>query len=171
MTKKKIIIIGFIIVIVGAAIFAWFTSGANPASVGGNAQNGNQSQSFVVTGKPANIPAGETITIGTPKGIVTTKNFYKTVTASEEEYLIFQTATAYAFLYDPMDSSFVISITAGPIAQVQSQAEAAFLAALGINKTDACKLVVVIGISVNADPALAGKSLPLSFCGVSGVIQ
>lgn len=169
MVKK--IIIGIIIIIVGAALLAWFWPHQNPNGTGENPAGGNSAQPFDIPAQTSGFPTGATIAIGTPHGTVTVKNFYQTVTQSEEAYLIFANMPDYQLLYNPNNGSFIVSINAGPFQKTQPEAEAAFLAALGIGKTDACKLSVTVGLAANVDPNLAGQALPLSFCGAGGVIQ
>jgi hypothetical protein len=161
---KKKIIIGIVVVIVlvigWLLVNIWLGSGGQQAV---QTSTSSQTSSSFDTAYVPPVPPGDTIAIGTPHGTVTVKNFYKTITASEEEYLIFQKTAAYEYLYDPNNGSFVISIIAGSLMVVEPQAETGFLSALSVSKTDACKLNVIVGIGSSA--------LPLSFCGASGVIQ
>ncbi len=167
--KKILIIIAIIVVAAIVGTFIWSWRGTDQSTTGGGAQTAADVPNPGSSPPPA-IPSGNTITIGTPNGAVTVKNIYKNFIGWEEEYFFFMKSADYDFLYDPNDGSFVVSVNAGPVSQTIPQAEASFLAALGIGKTDACKLSVTIGVSSTANPDLAGKALQLSFCN-SSVIQ
>ena len=161
MFKKLIIIIG-IVVGVAAIVAIWL-----------HFQNANSSSASNLSapetpnpGKlplPA-VPSQNTVTIGTSQGNVAVNNFYKTVTSQDEEYVTFEQSSDYELLYDTEDSSFVVSILNGPIAQTVPEAEQAFLGAVGVSKSDACKLNVTVGIPAALAGTQFSEGLPLSFC-------
>lgn len=167
---KKVLIILAICAIIGVGLIIWFllkgsTAGNNVANT--NSASGTQATSTSFVAMPPKAPAGDTIAIGTGHGVITVKNFYKNAVGQEEEYVIFERSAGYDLLYSLQDSSFVVSIKSGTLSQVQPQAEQAFLSDLGISQSDACRLVVVVGVNPSVDPSLANQALPLSFCASS----
>ncbi len=115
------------------------------------------------------IPAGDTVTIGTPEGSVTTSNFYKSADyiAQNQQIVVVKQTSAYGIFYNVLDSSFAVTIFGTPFDTVRPTAETAFLTQLGISQTDACKLNVVENTANNLNNPDAGKSFPLSFCSSS----
>lgn len=105
--------------------------------------------------------------IGTPSGVVTVNNVYRSILGWEESDIIFQKTSVYELLYDVDDSSFVVSIDAGPLLTTRPQAESALLSFLGVSRSDACKLAVVVGVDPSVDPSLVNKGFSLSFCASS----
>lgn len=167
---KKILIILIVLAVIAIGFFVWFSlKGSPPAQNGSNnvVTAGNLPAVSAPVAASSTVPAGDTIAIGTAQGTVTVNNFYKNIVGWQEEYAIFERSSAYDLLYDTGDSSFVVSIKSGVLAQVEPQAEQAFLSALDISESDACKLAVVIGIDPSVDPSLANQALPLSFCATS----
>lgn len=129
------------------------------------------SEQFSTPGVPATfqIPAGETVQIGTPRGTVVVKNFYKNVVATDEEFFILQKIGNYVISYDTMHGNFTVEILGAPVNETRKAAEENLLNLLDITRADACKLKVIEGISRELDKNLADKSYPLSFC--ASVIQ
>jgi len=165
--KKTIIIVALVIVVAIVALVLIFSRSQTPGTTGG-AGGGTTG-----TLPPATLasstyspPTGPTFVIGTGAGGVTVTNFYttaKSVSHDQTSVLVAETDT-YNITYYVPDSSFNILIAATPFDAVRTQAEAAFLAALGISQADACKLNVKVGTTVDVDPAHAGENLGLSFC-------
>jgi hypothetical protein len=78
-------------------------------------------------------------------------------------YTIEKTADYHLF-YIPSQELFYISITSYPFDKNRTQAEAAFLTALGIGQQEACKLKVDLTTPAYANPDQAGEIFGLSFC-------
>jgi hypothetical protein len=78
--------------------------------------------------------------------------------------VIIASTTEYLITYDTIDSSFWIGMDASDLNAVQPVAEQAFLSALGVSSTAACKLDVSEGVFYDASSSLSGQSFPLSFC-------
>ncbi len=118
------------------------------------------------TSSPITVPAGNTVVIGTPKGSVTTSNFYKSADyiAQGQQAVVVQQTLTYGIFYNTSDSSFVITVFGMPFEAVRPTAEAAFLTKLGISQADACKLTVIENTSGNLNNPDEGMSFPLSFC-------
>jgi hypothetical protein len=118
------------------------------------------------TGPAVAIPAGDTITIGTPQGIVTMNNFYKSADyiAQDQQVVVVQQTSTFGIFYNVSNSSFVITIFGPSFAAPRPAAETAFLTQLGISRADACKLKVVEDTGDDTNNPDAGKSFPLNFC-------
>lgn len=110
------------------------------------------------------FPKGDLLSIGTPQGTVTLKNFYKEVKAQEGDTVLLQRTQNYEIAYDAADSSFWMRIIKQPIQEVRRKAEEDLLVLLGVDRKDACKLKVSWSPSREIDPKNSGKSFPLSFC-------
>jgi hypothetical protein len=166
--KKIILIVVAIVVILAIGIFAWLYFQNSSGSPQATELKSVGALPGVATGTgPMPLPASaqsSTVEIGTPSGIVTVDNFYKTATGRDEEYVTFASSPAYSLQYDTDNSSFVVTISAGPLTATRPAAEAALLNALGVSLADACKLNVTVGIEPSVDPAFANQALPLSFC-------
>jgi hypothetical protein len=70
----------------------------------------------------------------------------------------------FALLYSAADNSFSIAIEKTPIKLYRERASLYFIDFLHINKIDACKLRVLVGVTTDMDAQLSGKNLGLSFC-------
>ena len=162
---KKLLIIIIIVALLGIGAWFYFQNlpTQNNSGITGNVASGTLPAISVVA-LPTSTMLADMVAIGTSKGTVVVKNFYRTGVGRDEEYLYFESSSAYSLLYDTIDSSFVVSISGGPLSETRSVAEGALLSALGVNQTDACKLTVVVGVSSDVDPSLAHRALPLSFC-------
>jgi len=170
---KKVLVILATLAVIGIGFFVWFSLGTTGINNGVNniAIQGTSSSLPVVPAASSTIPLGGAIFIGTSQGIVTVNNFYKNIIGQDEEYDILEQSAGYDLLYNTEDSSFVISIKKGVLAQIRPQAEQAFLNMLGISTGDACKLTVVVGVDAAGDPSLANQALSLSFCAASTFSQ
>ncbi len=114
---------------------------------------------------PAGIPSGETLSLGTPKGTITVKNFYKNAVSIDEEIdVLLRTTAQYTISYSRVDSSFQIVVLAAPVAVNQKSAEADLLSLLGVNQSSACSLKISVIIPLPIDANLGGRIYPLSFC-------
>ncbi len=158
----KKIIIGIVIVVVLAAAIAGIVSYfASRSGSGGTAStSGTTSSTAAALVKIYQMPTSSMITLGTPHGSVTMKNFYLTSAGAEDQFIVLAMNSNYEITYDPAANEFYIYIAAAPYEANRTQAEADFLARLGVSKTDACKLTV----------GENGKT-GLSFCATAGVIQ
>lgn len=176
---KKLIIIAIVVIVVvaGIALFI-FTSkqgqGPNPglstSSSSGALPGINEGSSTIPTSTvTAEHPAGATLQIGTPKGTVTLNNIYNSPSQISQDgtSILVSQADGYNITYYAPDSSFNIGIWKQPVATIRAEAEAAFLTELGVSKTDACKLNVVIGVSYAVDHNYGSQNLGLSFCASS----
>lgn len=107
------------------------------------------------------FPTGDTLNIGTTSGVVSVKNFYKTLIDTEEGSAIMKENDNYEIFYDRNTSQFYIFMPSGSSAR--PQAESDLLSILGIGQQDACKLSVsVIYAGQENNPA------GLSFCASQG---
>jgi len=114
---------------------------------------------------PPISPKGDTLSIGTPSGIVEVKNFYNNpLQVNAENDVLVVRADAYEMAYIAKDSSFILSITASPVGPTTLAAEKELLRVLDITEEEACRLNVSVGIPHFADPELSGKQYGLSFC-------
>ena len=113
---------------------------------------------------PLASSTGSTITIGTPNGSVTVKNFYASSTTiyPEGDQQVRKTPL-YEIVYNKADSSFSIGILQSPVAPAIAAAENDLLQTLGISQQQACQLKVTVGIPWWVDEANAGGR-GLSFC-------
>lgn len=112
-------------------------------------------------------PSGETIDIGTSRGIVRVKNFYPEHGKVGEALSILLVAeTGYRISYEIPGSRFWIAIQGAPFENIRSIAEAKLLTTLGVSQEDACKLDVLVGVPYDPANLLSGRSFPLSFCAI-----
>jgi len=165
--KKIIIVIVAIVavIIIVGVVFLVIFSGNGGAGTPPNSTSTGTLPSVTST-PPAQYPTGTVFQIGTSQGSVTVNNFYNNpvqVSQDQTSIVIAQSSTYNITYYTP-DSSFNIGILQGPVSVVRPQAEAAFLAALGISQADACKLNVVIAVPYDVDPNYADQNIGLSFC-------
>jgi hypothetical protein len=171
--RKSIIIISFILFI-GAVIVGLVAYFRRPQSPAALPPNGTVATTPTILPplspasidaflKASNFPTGDTITLGTPKGGVVVKNFYKTIVDTEEGFVWIRDNDDYRISYNTADSNFYIDIFSQPFDMARKKAEKDFLDILDISQSDACKLKVVE--FAPADEAnLAGGNLRLSFC-------
>lgn len=111
-------------------------------------------------------PAGAEFIIGTGKGGVTVKNFYKTAKGIvDQTEVVLDETKDYLIVYHAPNSNFDIYFLSktNDFGTVRSVAESLFLSRLGVSKNDACKLDVVVNMPYNLD-SIAGGKQPLSFC-------
>lgn len=80
-----------------------------------------------------------------------------------EEYRLVET-NEYSIVYQKKFDVFIISVTGTPFEQVREKAEQEFLSLTQSTERTACRLNVKIGTPFFANPDLAGKNFPLSFC-------
>lgn len=170
--RKFIILISFILFI-GALIIGLVAGFKKPQSPAALAPNSTETaptafpplspdsiDSFL---KASNFPTGDSITLGTPKGGVRVKNFYKAIVDTEEGFIRIRDNDDYRLSYNPADSNFYINIFSQPFEVSRKKAEKDFLDILGVSQPEACKLRVVESAPA-AEANLAGKNLGLSFC-------
>jgi hypothetical protein len=165
MKPRILLFIDAIIVIVAVIVFVIFFSkiGGNSSTVDSTVGGGN---AISIAQAYPDAPTGTTFTIGTPSGTVQVKNFYTAANTqlSDDGVLVIAQTSDYLISYDPTNSSFWVGISGTPFATVRPEAEAAFLSALGVSKSDACKLSVSVGVPYAAGNSMDGQSSPLSFC-------
>lgn len=143
--KRTNIIIACIVIVVGVAAYVIFHGGGSSGiTTGPNPDEQNMSQ---ISGgvDPSLIPPGGSITIGTAKGNVTTKNFYKTALGLVEgtDLVMVQNAN-YEIDYSSVDSSFAITMAPNVPATMEVTAESDLLNTLGVSTADACRLSVLV---------------------------
>jgi hypothetical protein len=107
---------------------------------------------------------GDTITIGTTKGSVVVKNFYKSAVEVRDFGVLVRRTNEYDLVYFPGGSTFLMTISSQPVEAAVRTAEKEFIEVLGVNEQDACRLQVAITVPFSTDPAYAGKEYGLSFC-------
>lgn len=120
---------------------------------------------------PLNVPQGDTITLQGTQGVVSMKNFYKSVFGywPEMDALVIEHNTSWTIWYYRSDSSFGIQLAPSATAVDQSSAETSLLSDLGINQQAACTLSISIEIPI--DYGVDYESTPLSFCTSGGAFQ
>ncbi|MDR3378605.1 MAG: hypothetical protein P4M10_07965 [Verrucomicrobiae bacterium] len=164
---RKVFIWFFVVLaialVAGAAVFMFVNRSAStaqttiPSTVGtGTSQAAN------VLVPVYSAPSSTTITIGTPSGLVTVNNFYKTALGAEEQFVVLAQGQDYEITYNVNTSSFYINVLQTPFDAGRAAGEAGLLQILGVTRADACKLDVTEGAAGNT----SGKIF-LSFCGAS----
>jgi hypothetical protein len=110
--------------------------------------------------------AGDRFIIHTPQGDVAVLDFRNNPVAitQDKQTITIARSKDYEIEFNVGDTSFSIGINDRPFPVLRKSAEAAFLKALGISQSDACKLNVYEGTTFRVDPHYAGKSYKLSFC-------
>lgn len=163
--KKTIIIIVAVLVLGGIGFFVWQSIGSsyNNGDGGAGVQGGTSLEPQIgnVTGgvTASEVPAGDSIAIGTASGTVTVKNFYRSALGIiEGSEVVLARTESYEIDYSRADSSFTITIAKGPVAAVQADAEAKLLDMLGVSRADACRLAVSV--------IIPGNLYHSSFCGL-----
>jgi len=170
MRNKIVIVSGVVVAIIVLSVGAYFLLGGGSGSgkVGaptGNIQ-GEQNISNISGGvAPGDIPAGDTLVIGTATGDVTVKNFYKNALGIVEgiQVMLVQNAN-YEIYYSKSGSTFTIVLLGGSRADAQATAENDLLSVLGTSKADACRLSVSVIVPFTVDAQTGGRTYPLSFC-------
>ena len=168
---KKIIAISVVIIILVAIAILVIRGVTGNAGLAGSvpvqAGTTNEQRVNQITGgiSSTDMPPGDTLTIGSPSGNVTVKNFYKSaVGIIEGTDVILAKDNNYTIDYIKGNGSFVITIDQGPIAAVQATAENQLLSILGVNQKDACRLSPSVAVPATLDKQIGGRSYPLSFC-------
>lgn len=130
---------------------------------------------FTQEGKPApqidpgisfEYPTGDSFVIGTEKGGVTVKNFYKTAKEIiEQTEVVLAETKDYLIVYHAATSNFDIEFLskASNFESILVSAESDFLSRLGVFGADACKLGVTVNVPYGRDLIVGGQR-PLSFC-------
>ncbi len=80
-----------------------------------------------------------------------------------QQYLLVR-GPEYQIIYQKSNDTFIISINDSPFEIVRKGAEEKFLSLIDASKDIACQLKVKIVTPAFANPELAGKNFPLSFC-------
>jgi hypothetical protein len=182
---KRIVIILVVIVVflaLGVGLYFFFFNKSVPA---GNEPVGGQAGTLPIAAESSSIPSGlpdyigraadvignlptsTSIAIGTSQGTVQVANFYSSnPSVIDGGDIVLKQMQNYVIVYDPYSSGFWLGITGTPFATWQTAAEQDFLAMLGINQADACKLDVTSGVIYRTGNPLDGQDFPLSFCSV-----
>ena len=113
------------------------------------------------------VPSSSVITIQTQSGGIPLNNFYSSALGAQDEFVVLARTGSYEIDYDTYTSGFDIDILGGSLSADQPPAEAAFLAMLGIAKTNACRLTV----AVSETAVSSTMRLPLSFCASSSAFS
>ncbi|MBI4087697.1 MAG: hypothetical protein HY434_02600 [Candidatus Liptonbacteria bacterium] len=168
MSKKTIFVATAIVFVTAAGFFISKILFGGSDSTGGSS-GGVAGEISSVVSRLASIPEGDMLSIGTPRGAVEVKNFYKTAVGAREQFVVITSTDGFGINYDTYTSGFSVYISAAPFDTNRHLAEKDFLEILGINEADACKLKVWVGASPED---LSGYGLPrgedsrgLSFCG------
>jgi hypothetical protein len=74
----------------------------------------------------------------------------------------------YRITYFQKENQFLISINKSPFDEIRDEAEGEFQKITQADRGTLCKLNVKVSTPSFANPSLAGKNFPLSFCNVSG---
>ena len=160
MRKYILIIIG--ITIVGVLLALLF--GGKPQDAGLAGTN-NVPAPQILPGEQLNVPTGDTLVLGTSRGSVAVKNFYKTAEEIiEQTEVVIRQTNDYIIVYHASNSSFTIIVRGRPLATARRSAEDMFLAVLGIPQSSACDLSIRVSLPYDADDAFRGGDYPLSFC-------
>jgi hypothetical protein len=161
MRKYIIIIIGTVIAV---ALLALFLGGGRRDA--GLAGKNNPPAPQILPGEQLNIPVGDTLVLGTPRGSVTVTNFYKTADriVGQSEAVLKETGD-YIIVYSTIDSNFRIAIVAARNQRAaRDAAESEFVRILGVAEKDACMLTVSVSMPYDSGGDIAGGVYPLSFC-------
>lgn len=174
MKKEIIILIVLVVVAVVVGVVYFVLRGASSGEIPIPVTTGTLPP--VATGTQglaagsSSFPTGSTFQIGTPQGIVTVDNFYKTMDyiTTDNETVVLAESDDYSDVYVRAGSSFIITLTVvtSSLQDVRDAAEAAFMSQLGISESDACKLDVDEGVT-DQDSQYYGDSFGLSFCSSS----
>jgi hypothetical protein len=94
-----------------------------------------------------------------------------TVRLGQDDYLFLQTTKdsryepqPYQITYHAPDRTFTITVMQEPLGHTRRQAEAIFLAMLGLSKIEACVLRVNVTVPWSVNQRYAGQNLGMSFC-------
>lgn len=173
MKPRIILIVVVVVVIIAVAgiIIIKFIGGNGSSSLApaGTAMPsvpaGSGNQTVPIQTIYPNAPTGSRFPIGTASGIVQVNNFYTFgAGVGEDGVIVIKSTSTYWFTYDPSAGSFWIAVSGAPFSAVRTVAESDFLATLGVDQADACKLDVSVGVPYSAGNPLNGQSFPLSFC-------
>lgn len=105
--------------------------------------------------------------ISTNSGEMEVKNFYNLPTSkilSKNNDTTLADNTYYNIYYNPQGSYFIILLYDKNLKTSREKAEADLLKLLNINKEDACKLNIRVGVPFSVSEDYAGINLGLSFC-------
>jgi hypothetical protein len=115
------------------------------------------------------LPATKFLTIATADGDVKVRNFYLSdPKAIESGDIVIKDGEGYWFTYTPRTNRFWIGISGIPFKDERVLAEADFLATLGLDHGDACKLDVTEGIPYRPNDPNNAVAFPLTFCLTKG---
>ncbi len=153
--KRLIIIVAVIIVALLLVIF--FRKSGTPPDLSDSGLPPDQI--LPADAPPRTFPAGDTIAIGTDKGTVTVKNFYRNLVDTEEGFIIIRDEPAYMIYYEVTSGAFFIDLSVPFSDRARAEIEKSFVALLGVSGEDVCKLDVTVTSSQSP-----GETRPLSFC-------
>ena len=161
MARKIIIyfIVAFGVAMLVSALYLAFGRNEPPVSAG---DGGATLQDRLQTGVSVSYPKGDFFELGTERGSVAVKNFYKTAKEIVDAEVVLAETPDYLIVYKPLEGNFDIFIlSANNLHDLIQLAEEKLLEQLGISREDACKLNVAV---YGANPAFGGDVRPLSFC-------
>lgn len=158
---KKIIIIILVVTAIGAGVYFFIYRGEERIPPGTEVL-------FPIapsTQESPPIPTTDKVVIPTPNGNIIINNFFKTANKiSPTGGATLKKENNYIIAYIRFDNSFAIALMKKPLQQARQDAENALLAILGINKDEACKLTLTLGVPISVDRNAAVKNYGLSFC-------
>ena len=171
---KNTFILGVLVVVVLGLVAGGFwlyknsNSGGTPPAPDSNSNSNSDFPAPASGSVPVvseNFPDTSLLDLAAKDGVVTVKNFYKNIVASEEDSLVIARTTEYFITYQKTQNYFWIAITGGDFKQSRLEAESAILTLLGISKEDACRLDISVGAPYGSQIP-AGEKSGLSFCQV-----
>lgn len=161
MKKLLFILAGVIVIIALAAVVYYVTRPLAPApeepttdpfgQVGGSG-GGAVAPSYTVRNAE-----------GAPVTVPDFRQFEQPERAGNDLYQVAAGAD-FQILYFPNDSFFLVSLTAEPLSQARTNAEAALVSALRLTADEVCALAVSVQTSADVNEYYAGSDLGLTFC-------
>lgn len=105
------------------------------------------------------------LSVNTSSGIVKISDIYKNpIDTFSNSDITYKKTADYSFDYYAKDQLFIITITDKDIKTAREKAENDFLSTLKIDKTQACKLNIQLGVPFSINQDAAGINFGLSFC-------
>ena len=115
----------------------------------GNQKTNTNSEKLVIKGQTENI---------------LTNDFTQKPILKAGQSLQFKKSELYQIVYNEQDQSFNINLMSDSFELARTQAQEAFLEALGISQGQACGLNIWVGIPISVSDKYPGVNLGLSFC-------
>jgi len=159
--KIKIILAVLAIIILVLAVYIYIVNSSQEKTVLPSDQNEALNQPLF----PIPDKNEENFTIKTSSGDVVIENVYKNYLYDlSGNGVAFKDNDEYYIAYYPEDQGFIITIMNSNIQKARDNAENDFINTLGINKEQACKLKVFLGVPISVSEKAAGENYGLSFC-------